>query len=103
MTLEEIYALRLLGAAGGAVIAVAIVPPGTWFPMRRATVSMFSGFMLEPIFRRYVGWLPEGDTVLASACIVSACSWWTWHAVIRALDVWKINIPWITRKREGSG
>lgn len=99
MTMEEIYALRLIGAAGGAVIAVAIVPPGTGFPLRRTLVSMFSGFMLEPIFRRYVGWLPEVDTIIASACVVSACSWWTWHALIRALNVWKIEVPFLKSKK----
>lgn len=101
VTGTEIYLDRLIGAVGGAVIAVAIVPPGTWFPLRRTIVSLASGFMLEPILRRYLGWLSEADTIIASACIVSTCSWWIWHAVIKALDAWNITIPWLSRKKPG--
>lgn len=95
----EVYAYRLIGAIGGAVIAVSIVPPGTVLPLRRTLVSLSTGLMIEPILRRYIGWPPEPDTIIAAACIVSTCSWWIWHAVIRALSAWKIEVPWIMKKR----
>lgn len=95
MTGVEIYLDRLIGAIGGAVIAVAIIPPSTWFPFRRSMVSLFSGMLLEPIFRRYLGWQPDDDTIIASACIVAALSWWTWHGVIRAIEAgW---LPWFKK------
>lgn len=97
MTGAEIYLDRVMGAIGGAIIAVAIIPPGTWFPLRRTTVSLATGFMLEPIFRRYAGWLPEADNIIASACIVSTCSWWIWHGVIKAINAEWFQ-SWLARK-----
>lgn len=82
----EVLILRLIGAIGGSVIAVAIVPPGAWLPIRRLSVSLASGMMLTPIFRHYMGWPGDPDSIIAAACIVSACGWWIWHAIIRSLE-----------------
>lgn len=86
MTGAEVYIDRIIGAIGGALIAPALIPPGTWFPLRRTLVSLLSGFMLEPIPRHYLGWQADADSIIAAACIVSTISWWTWHAVIRMIE-----------------
>lgn len=76
-----ILILRLIGAAGGALIAVAIVP-SDHLPYRRTLVAIVSGLMLTPILRRYLHWSPEPDNIVAASCIVGALSWWTWHAAV---------------------
>lgn len=98
MTGGEIYVLRFAGAIGGAVIAAALVPPGTWFPLRRTLVSLSTGFLLGGVWQWKLGWPNEPDLIAGASCIVSTLSWWCWHAFIRALEVWKINFPWVTKK-----
>lgn len=100
MTGGEIYLLRLAGAVGGAIIAPALIPPGTWFPLRRTAVAVVSGFLLGGVWQWQLGWPNEPDLISGASCITSTLSWWTWHAVIKALDKWNVTIPWIT-KRQG--
>lgn len=83
MTGGEIYALRVAGAVVGAIIAPALVPPGTWFPLRRTLVALLSGVFLGGLAQWHFGWPNEPDLIAGSACVVSTLSWWGWHAVLR--------------------
>lgn len=99
MTGDEIYLLRLAGAVGGAIIAPALIPPGTWFPLRRTLVGVLSGFLLGGAWQWYFAWPNEPDLISGASCIISTCSWWAWHAVIKALDAWNVSIPWFGQKK----
>lgn len=95
MTITEIVLDRAIGTVGGFVIACWLVPPGRWLPLRRAGVAGVSGMMLTPLLAHYFAWEQNADNIIGAACIVSCCSWWAWHAALKALDAgWLPQIKW---------
>lgn len=85
--LAEILTLRVIGSTGGGILALAVVRPRSWIGFwQRLAVSLLAGLMLEPALRGYLNWPATPDNIIASACIVSASSWWVVHAWIRLIQ-----------------
>lgn len=90
----EILALRVAGAVGGAVIALALVPAERHFPPDRIVVSLISGIVGAAPLRDYLGWERSPDNIVAAACFIAAVSWWSWQAIIAALQA-----GWLWRRK----
>lgn len=86
--LLEILSLRLVGATGGGLIALVLIPSTPWrLRSRRMFVSVAMGLMLEPALRNYLDWPATEENIIASACIVGAVSWWAAQGIIRLIQI----------------
>lgn len=77
---------RLLGTIGGTGIGLLLVQPATRQGLfSRAGVSILSGVLITPLARWYLEVPREPEVIIATACVVSALSYWAFHGVTAAL------------------
>jgi hypothetical protein len=85
--------VKLLGALGGAVLAVVFVPPRTIKGfVRRITAALIAGPMFGPYAQAWAGFSDTWEGMAGAACLVAFASWWLMGAIKRALDVWQVKI-----------
>lgn len=84
--------LRLLGTAGGIIIAFAMSNDArTWAGLRRRLYvsAVFGVFLADPVAGR-LGMLTDTPRqVVAASCASAALGWWLMHALIRTAQLWR--------------
>lgn len=77
MVIAETIAAKAAGAAAGAFLALAIIPPKTFAGFaRRTSASLVAGPIFSPVFHGYMSWHDTWEFWLASTALTSFFSWW---------------------------
>jgi len=77
MVIAETIAAKAAGAAAGAFLALAIIPPKTFSGFaRRTSASLVAGPVFSPAVHSYMAWSNTFEFWMASTALTSFVSWW---------------------------
>jgi len=84
-------AIKAMGAAGGAFLALVFQPPTTTRDfVIRSVFSLFSGLLFgDPIRSEYLHWPESLQHIVGAHAVVALASWWVFGAATRVIGAWK--------------
>lgn len=67
---------KLLGALGGAFLALVFIPPQGWREfLSRGSGSIVAGIIFAPVVKSYLGWATDVESMMAAGAIAAFAAW----------------------------